>query len=112
MTNRIAPLTNLLESETQFAYEKHKSADGVIYPIKRRRIIKTHTGQILLGRSIAFGKIDRPELWNILYGEGCLYLAFISYGMDIQIIINYAVNIIINSLNLLTIILAYFKKSR
>ena len=69
-TNRLKHITNRLTDERQHAYKSNKSTIDAIYNIKRNLVKKQRNGEILLGLSNAFDRIDRVELWNILYEKG------------------------------------------
>ena len=60
---------NLLTNEFQCAF-KNSSAQDFISPIKNKMAKTKYMGQILLDLSRAFGRINRNQLWLILYEKG------------------------------------------
>ena len=61
---------DMLKDWSHRDYKSNKSTIDVIYNIKRDIIKKQSNGQILLYLSKASDRIDRGELWNILYQKG------------------------------------------
>ena len=67
LSNRLTPILNLLTNEQQCAYKTKKSTMDIIYLIKNKYIKGEIKGQILLGLSKAFDRINRSKLWYIFF---------------------------------------------
>ena len=70
MTNRLAPRLNIPTSENQRAYEERRSTMVIIFYIEQQFVKNEIQGLISFDLSEAFGRINRNELWWILYEKG------------------------------------------
>ena len=69
ITNRLAPVMNLLKKDNQCAYKAKRSTADAVYFLKRN-LVKKINGHISFGPSKAFDGINRGKLRWALYGKG------------------------------------------
>ena len=87
VTNRIAPILNLITKDNQCAYKSKRSTMDAIFYAKQQFMKNGICGNISFDLSKAFDRINRNKLWWILYEKGIpvilIHLLWLGHDMNL-----------------------------